>query len=107
MGRPRKLPDNVIRFVKKDDARNIPRAEPFKQKARRFNREMPPQNIDLIFEYMDADCAPDHPPLYTFGWYDNGKPVFYYNLIDREYQEGKIRLLSWRLSIEWQGGSSK
>jgi hypothetical protein len=100
MGRPRKLPPNVVRF-RPTEERALKRAEPLKGKPRYFYRDTPPNKDWLIFEFTY------HNEWYGELWYANGQiidgqPLFQHKAIQEEYLAGNIKLLSWRLESEWR-----
>jgi hypothetical protein len=104
MGRPRKLPANVIRFPK-DAAKRLTRAEPFKFRPGYFYQTIPMDGEWLIFSYCYRSHMQDI--FYAGGSYKNGNPKFHYESLQNKLLAGEIKLLSWRLESEWHTGERR
>jgi hypothetical protein len=105
MGRPRKLPPNVVRF-RPDEIRALKRATPFTEKPRYFYRDTPPLRDWLIFEYCYYSDMKNL--FYAGGNYSReGKMRFHCDHLNACLDAGDIKVLSWRLESEWHGSARK
>lgn len=105
MGRPRKLPSNVVR-LQIDESRSLKRAEPFKQRPRYLYRDTPPIGEWLIFEYCYYSDMKNI--FYAGGNYSQeGKLQFHDDVLNARLAAHEIKVLSWRLESEWHTGAQK